>query len=337
MVRYYGPSSRLRVKPWLRKAVNRFLHIKGKSKGRGRGRGRGRSVGGRTSRHSTLFKRAARRVGRIALHHLWKAAYKVIKHHMPFAKLPVSGGRGARPAAEGVKIHMGDPNFEHKIVTTLFCNEAFDTGHATLGGISLIWDPSNVNDPMFTHGDNHPMYHAEWLAKGFDRVYPLAATYNFKIHDRRVSTEHRAYIFWRIVTSDTVLPIWSTTKSVNEKLIQDLLASKEWSHKMIYADGQRARNADEKHVTMAVNNIPEYLKRMNTDMGDEINFSSVFSDSASGIGATTKPRFHLVIAEAEGNPANFTATDFRITVQTKQTVLLQDSQFVHDIDIMDEV
>ncbi len=322
--------------------VNRALGGRARLRGAGgrsgkRPRPKGSKFGKKVSRYAKkAFKGAVKRVGKIILHRLWKQAYKVIKHHMPFAKLPVGGGRGARPAAEGVKIHMGDPDFEHKIVTKLFCNTAFDTGHATLGGIGLIFTPTNVNDPFGAHDNNHPMYHAEWLAKGFDKVYPLAATYRFRIHDNRTGVNTRAYIFWRIVTSSTALPTWLTDEATNEKLIQDLLASKEWSHKMIYSDGSRGRNMDVKNLTMSVNNIPEYLKRVNTDMGDEVKFSSVFDDVATNIAATVRPVFHLLIAEAEGKPAVFAAEDFRLTVTSEQTVLLQDSAFVHDIDVMDE-
>ncbi len=282
--------------------------------------------------------RSSRVYNEIPFHKQYKYAFKLIKGSFPNEKMPLKGAPHVQD--ERVSLKKGDPNYERMVITNLHCvgRSSAGVGASVLFGAAFIVSMSNVNDPLHGASSNHPMYHAEWLAHGYDIVYPLACHYTITFRTIQNELKKRIAIFYRIVSTSVTLPAASAVGATNIKMIEDFRASKEWKEVRIYTNAARPAKGrgqpDEAKISVQVENIPKYLKRVNNDINSKIDYQSVFSDSATDIGATEKPTLQVVALDMDSSEV-FADSELEIYMRSSHTVLLMNDAFDDALPQMD--
>ncbi len=255
------------------------------------------------------------------LHGGWKKAFWFAYKVAPFQGKTVNGAPIDR---EWVQKVLGDPKHHHRVITNLHSNGRAVLGHATNAGVQFFIEMTNVNDPFDDLDNNHPLYHAEWVAEGYGRVCPLACTYKFRITTLTQDDKDEFILFWRVQNDESNIPSTAVNGATALKAMQDMLANKEWYSKRFWGSANRS-GGQKDFVTFAVTvpNIPKHIRRTNAianlDSGTAFEYN--FADVTTSMAVNKLPTLQCVIWKADGNGIGNTA-EFRMEMSSDHTVLL---------------
>lgn len=289
------------------------------------------------------------------LHGAWKKAYKIAKSVWPFPKSLVRGVKVAPDTK--IQIVHGNPDYQKKIVTKLICVSRTLNGSATNTGIAIKFDMTNVNDPMGAQDGNAPKYHDKWLAilGAGARITPLAATYMVKITKQQDSAEgvsfvkvashtdaaprvytydssitsvaqnlRKYHVFWRLVGTDNALPTMGSDSATSLSLVEDMIASKRWNHRIMNEVHGRMSIVS---FRVTVPNIPEWMQANNAEVLTATQLAFVMADGATGLQVGEQPTLQVVLISDNGGTL-LGASAFVIDIETAHTILMEDKDFV---------